>query len=351
MDNTAFLDLYSDSLISSFGATTATGLATLLGGRISHDRITRFLAGPPCTAADLWYRVKPYVRQIQSDDGVLIVDDSIAEKPYTDENDSICWHDDHTTGHTVKGINFMTALYQSQGVSLPVGFALIAKTEHSIDKKDGKAKRRSPLSKNEQYCDLLRQAVTNRIPFRYVLHDVWYASAETMRFVKHDLKKDVIMPIKTNRKIARSLPDKQRGASVAVEALALEAGTVPVVYLEGVDFPLLLAKHVFTNEDGSTGVCYLVTSDLTLTYEQITTIYRTRWNVEPSHKSLKQHASLEKSPTHTVVTQTNHVFAALWAYVKLEMLRVSSGLNHFALKTKLYVNALHMAFSTLQELQ
>lgn len=351
MDNTAFLDLYSDYLISSFGATTATGLATLLGGSISHDSITRFLAGPQRTAADLWYLVKPYVRHIQSEDGVLIVDDSIGEKPYTDENDIICWHYDHTTGHTVKGINFITALYHSQGVSLPVGFALIAKTEHYLDKKDGKAKRRSPISKNEHYGDLLRQAVTNRIPFRYVLNDVWYASAANMQCIKHTLKKDFIMPIKANRKVTLSLADKHQGRYVRVDTLDRDPMTCWEVYVEGVDFPLLLVTQVFVNEDGSTGHLYLVTSDTTLTYEGITTIYRTRWNVEPYHKSLKQNASLEKSPTHTVVTQTNHFFAALWAYVKLEMLRVSTGLNHFALKTKLYVNALHMAFSTLQELQ
>jgi hypothetical protein len=67
-----------------------------------------------------------------------IVDDSISEKPYTDENAIICWHYDHAHQRTVKGINFLTALYHSQGVSLPVGFALVAKTEHHIDKKDGK---------------------------------------------------------------------------------------------------------------------------------------------------------------------------------------------------------------------
>lgn len=55
---------------------------------------------------------------------------------------------------TVKGINFLTSLYHSQGVSLPVGFVLIAKTEHYIDKKDGKAKRRSPINKNEHYRTL-----------------------------------------------------------------------------------------------------------------------------------------------------------------------------------------------------
>jgi hypothetical protein len=43
--------------------------------------------------------------------------------------------------------------------------------------------------------------------------------------------------------------------------------------------------------------------------------------VEPYHKSLKQNASLEKSPTQTVTSQTNHFFAAVCGFIKLEMLK------------------------------
>ncbi len=57
MDN--LLDLYSDYLLSSFGQTTATGLATLMKGQISHDQITRMLAHKPYGSADLWKIVKP----------------------------------------------------------------------------------------------------------------------------------------------------------------------------------------------------------------------------------------------------------------------------------------------------
>jgi hypothetical protein len=345
------LDLYSDYLISSFGLTTATGLAHLLKGGISHDQVTRFLSSKPHTSADLWKIAKPFVRRIQSEQAVMIVDDSISEKPYTDENDIVCWHYDHSHQRTVKGINFLTSLYHSQGVSLPVGFALVAKTEHYIDKKDGKEKRRSPVSKNEHYRTLLEQAVKNQIPFRYVLNDVWYSSAENMMFLERTLGKDFVMPIKSNRKVALSQSDKQQGRYVQVETLAFEANVPVMVYLEGVDFPLRLVKQVFVNEDGSTGILYLVTSDTTLSYDDITTIYQRRWNVEPYHKSLKQNASLEKSPTQTVTTQTNHFFAALCAFIKLEMLKGTTKLNHFALKTKLYVNALQVAFSTLRELQ
>jgi hypothetical protein len=161
MTDNELLDIYSDYLISAFGLTTATGLAAVLHGQISHDRIQRFLAGKPRTSADLWRVVKPHVRAIQRDDGVLILDDSIAEKPYTDENDIVCWQYDHAKVRTVKGINFLTALYHVRDVSLPVGVTLIAKTEHYIDKKDGKPKRRSPISKNEYYRTMIQQAVTN----------------------------------------------------------------------------------------------------------------------------------------------------------------------------------------------
>jgi hypothetical protein len=349
MDN--LLDLYSDYLLSSFGQTTATGLATLMKGQVSHDQITRLLARKPYESADLWKIVKPYVRQMQSDDGVMIVDDSIAEKPYTDENDIICWHWDHAHHRAVKGINFVSLLYHSQAVSLPVGFALIAKTEHYVDPKDGKEKRRSPTSKNEHYRTLLEQVVKNQIPFRYVLNDVWYASAENMMFVKHTLHKEFVMPLKSNRKVALSLDDKRQGRYVQVETLELKPNATSIVHLEGVDFPVLLVKQVFVNEDDSTGILYLVSSETTLSYEAITTIYQKRWNVEPYHKSLKQNASLEKSPTQTVASQTNHFFAALCAFIKLEMLKSTNKMNHFALKTKLYVNALQVAFSTLRELQ
>jgi hypothetical protein len=351
MNNKELLDIYSDYLISAFGQTTGTGLAGLLDGSVSHDQIQRLLSKEQFSAADLWQIVKPYVRQIEQEDGVIIIDDSIAEKPYTDENEIICWHYNHSQDRSVKGINFVTCLYHASGYSLPVGFSIVAKTETYIDKKDGKQKRRSPISKNEYYRELLSNAKRNQIPFKYVLSDVWYSAAENMMFIKHDLDKDFIMPLKANRKVALSEYAKRNGQWARLDQLTLEANTPLEIYLESVDFPLLLVKQIFANEDGGTGIQYLVSSDTSLSADMMTTIYRKRWNVEPYHKSLKQNASLEKSPTQTVTTQSNHLFAALCAYIKLEWLRKATKLNHFALKTKLYIAALHSAFDTLRHFQ
>jgi hypothetical protein len=351
----ALLDLYTDYLLSSFRSTPATGLATLLNGAVSHDQITRFLSVETRTSADLWRLVKPLVRQVEEPSGVLILDDSIEEKPYTDLSDLICSHWDHSKSRYVRGINFLTALYQVQSGeqewSLPVAFDLVTKTETVIDPKTGKEKKKSATTKNERYRDLLRACVKNDLAFTYVLNDVWFASVENMRCVKQELKKEFIMPLKSNRKVALSKADQAQGRYVTVDTLGGDENTVREIFLEGIDFPLALIRQVFTNEDGSQGVLYLVSSDTRLSYEQIATIYQKRWKVEEYHHSLKQNASLAKSPTKTPTTQTNHFFASLYAYVKLETLKQSTALNHFALKSKLYVSALQSAFQELQRLQ
>jgi hypothetical protein len=347
----SLLDLYTDYLISSFGQVTATGLSQLLGGKVSHDQVTRFLSSPAKTSADLWRVVKPFIRQVECDDAVLVIDDSIEEKPYTDENDLICWHYDHSHERNVKGINFLTALYCPGDLALPVAFDLVTKTESYVDHKTGKPKRRSAVTKNARYRLLLQRCAQNQLRFQYVLNDVWYAAAENMIFIVESLKKHFAMPLKQNRKVALSPADKQAGKYEAVKRLELPEGTTRQVWLEGVTFALVLAKQVFTNADGTSGVLYLVTSEQTLTYEQLTSLYQRRWRVEVYHKALKQNAALEKSPTRTETTQRNHLFASLCAYVKLEGLKMKTGLNQFALKSKIYMSAVQAAYATLGKLK
>ena len=70
--------------------------------------------------------------------------------------------------------------------------------------------------------------------------------------------------MKINRKVALSKADKQQGRYVRVDTLDLEAQATREIYLEGVDFPLVLLKQVFTNEDGSIGIRSLVSRDTPL---------------------------------------------------------------------------------------
>ena len=202
------LDIYSDYLLASFSYTTATGLSRLMNDEISHDQVSRFLSSEMRTSKDLWHLVKPYQRKIQSSSGVLIIDDSIEEKPFTDENEIICWHWDHSKGRSVKGINFISTMYQNGGVSLPIDFRLVEKTEKYIDKKTGREKRRSKVSKNELAREMIKQVIKNQVEFQFILFDVWFGSKENLVFIKQEMKRDFICPLKRNRKVALSFKDR-----------------------------------------------------------------------------------------------------------------------------------------------
>ena len=122
-------------------------------------------------------------------------------------------------------------------------------------------------------------------------------------------------------------------------------------YLKGLTFPVKLARQIFTNKDGSSGILYLVCSQLAVEWDEITTTYQKRWKVEVFHKSLKSNAAFAKSPAHTAKTQANHLFASIVAVFKMECLTISKHLNHFALRAKLYAKAIRGAFDELQVLR
>ncbi|MEL6629376.1 MAG: IS701 family transposase, partial [Bacteroidota bacterium] len=119
----------------------------------------------------------------------------------------------------------------------------------------------------------------------------------------------------------------------------LEAGKVLKVYLRSIAQAVLVTKQVFTNKDGSQGILYLMATDLTMNYDQITMIYKKRWKIEEYHKSLKQHTALAGSPTKVIETQANHFYAAIMAYIKLEQLRLKTGSGHFRIKAILALTA------------
>jgi hypothetical protein len=116
------------------------------------------------------------------------------------------------------------------------------------------------------------------------------------------------------------------------------------VWIKDLAIEVLLCKFVFTNKDGSTGEMHLVSKNLTVSADDFQTLYKKRWGLEEYHKSLKQNASLAKPPTRTVITQSNHLFASLLAYIKLEKLKFVHKLNHFAWKSKIYFRSLKYAW-------
>jgi hypothetical protein len=299
------LEIYSGYLLYSTEQTTATGLSKILDGEFSHDKITRFLSSEYFDEKTLWKKIKRLVRACEEENACLIFGDTTIEKPYMDENDIVCRHYDHSEGRTTKGINLLSAFYNSEkaghNLRLPAGFRIIAKTEEYTDEKSGERKRRSPVTKNGMAQEMIKQQMQNQVKFKYILADSWYSSAENMRFIAKR-EKVFIFELKENRLVTGSERNRNIGAFERPGHIILPEEKPVKVWIEDLEFPVLLFEQVFTNRDGTHGQRFLATNDLTLSAEQFMALYKKRRGVEEYHKSLKQNASIGSTPAHTART-------------------------------------------------
>ena len=345
MDVENLLSVYQEVLMASTCQITSTGLSAMTGNAISHDKFTRLLSSGSVNEKHVWKEAKIICHELRDDEAVFIVDDSIQAKPYTDESELICWHYDHVSGKNVKGVCFLTGLYYGDGVSVPSGVEFVTKPIKTVNK-NGRQVRKARESKNTLFRKIVDYGFNN-LDFKYVLADSWFGNSQNMQFI--DQKDGLfVFALKSNRKVALSLEDKQNGRYTSIKSMRLE-GRSQVVYFEQLDFPVVITCQVFKNGD-DTAALYLASNDLSLNSEQMATIYQKRWKVEEYHKSVKSNTCFAKSPTRTVTTQKSHFIASIGAFNRFELLKMRKNKNHFALKRYINVMAMRKATKEVQKL-
>jgi len=157
--------------------------------------------------------------------------------------------------------------------------------------------------------------------------------------------------MKSNRVVALTDYARRSKDFIKLSDLDIADGESLKIWLKDMNFPVLLTKRIFINENGTKGILYLVTNDLEIDSDQLYHDYQKRWQIEVYHKSIKQNTSLSASPTKVEKTQRNHIFCSLVAFCKLEMLKIKTSLNHFALKYKLLVRSNDIALKQLYEIR
>ena len=344
------LDIYSDLLFANSSYATATSFSDALDGKISHDKFSHFLRHDDYDAITLWKTIKTKIKTVDNKEkAVLCFDDSIIEKPHTKENSINCWHYSHTRGWIIKGINLLSSLAVYPNARIPFSYKIIKKCIEYSDLKTKKIKRRASTSKNELMREIFKISLKN-IDFNYVLADSWFCCRETLKLI-HESNKKFIFGIKSNRIVYKTISDKEKGNEMKLSELDLKEGHIVPVFLNSLDFQVRVMKKVFTNENGHQGTLYLVTNDAHLNAIKLYNTYQKRWAIEEYHKSLKHNVSIGQSPTKTVRTQSNHIFASIYAYANLEALKLKTNMNHFALKRKIYIQSLKAARKEIEKLK
>lgn len=340
MKNSHILETYTDLLIANSSYAACTRFSDATGNIVSHDKFTRLLSKNDFGPKDLWKLSKEHIKEASKNESCsLIIDDTIIEKPYTKENSINCWHYSHAKGRCVKGMQLLTALCGFEHAVVPFSYEVINKTVQYCELETRKVKRKSPVSKNELARSLIQRAIENNLNFNYVMADNWFCCKETLDFI-HKKNKKFIFGIKSNRNIYNSMEDREKNLGVKLRKLNLNEGDTVPVFLNSLDFPVSLIKKVFTNENGTQGTLYLVTNDLTLKADDIYSTYQKRWKIEVYHKSIKNNASIAKAPAKVIKTQKNHLFCALYAFVKLESIKLKTERNHFNLKRSIHIMSL-----------
>lgn len=298
---------YIDFLVASPRAASGTEAARTQPARPNppaHDAYTRLLHRLEPDAAALWAEAAPLVERRG---GVLVLDDSVLDKPYAKRMDLVArqWSGKHK--RVVRGIGLVTLLWSDGEALIPCDYRLYDKEgDH--------------LTKNDHARDLLAVAKGRGFAPEMVLFDSWYASLANLKAVRaHGWHWTT--QLKANR-----LVDPDGAGNRRLDGCAIaEAGTR--VHLQGYGW-IVVFRLVST--DGDTE--YWATSDLAMTELLRQKYSELAWGIEVYHRGLKQFCGVERAQVRAARAQRNHITCALRAFLRLEQHRLVTGLSWWAAK-------------------
>jgi Transposase DDE domain len=309
--------MYIAYLLSEPSYTSCVRLSTIMGN-LSHDSINRFLEREDYTPQDLFNSVKD---ELNLEGGVLSIDDSVLDKPYSDPKKAILieyfWSGKHK--RTVKGINLITLYYtDDEERCMPVNYRI-------YDKREGK-------TKNDYFREMLLEGLAWGIRPNWVTGDAWYASLENLKFLRKQ-KLNFLFGIDNNRLISQ-----EKGSYCQVQTLEDWPATGRTVYLkEYGNVKVFRQEYKKVYRYYIMGVAELDRLD-GLQESDFLQTHAKHWNIERFHRAIKQVCNIERFQVRNYQSMMNHFFCAMSAFVQLELLRLKRVIeNWYQIQRELFV--------------
>lgn len=265
---------------------------------------------------------------------VLIIDDSIFERCRSKKVELLTKVYDHAKHAYKFGFRMLTLGWSDGTTFLPVNSILLSSENKKnrineaklIDKRTIGYKRRtlSMQKGTTAMLELLKTAKSSAIPAKYVLFDSWFSFPSTLHAVK-EIGYDVIGMVKKTPKMffryngedmslisIYNRNKKRRGRSKYLLSVTID------VIKDGAVIP---AKVVYVrNRNNRKEYLCLISTDTTLSEEEIIRIYGKRWDIEVFFKICKSYLNLSKEcrsmsydamTAHTAVVFTRYMMLSL----------------------------------------
>jgi hypothetical protein len=257
----------------------------------AHDAFTRLLQRLEPDAEMLWEEAKP---QIDLQSGILVLDDSTLEKPYSEFNALVYRHWSGKRKEVVGGINLITLLWTDGIRVVPVDYRVFDKDT------DGK-------TKNDHFQDMLLKAFERGFNPQLVCFDSWYSSVDNLKLIRA-LGWHFLTRLKSNRQIRVS-----GGSLQAVSEAGLCGGDGTLLWLKG--FGEVKVFRVRVTDDASE---YWATSLERMTEPERETQAKSAWRIEMYHRALKQQCLIERAQCRRLRPVLNHIGLCIRAFVRIE---------------------------------
>jgi len=241
---------------------------------------------------------------------VLIADDTLYRRNRSKHVELLSRVFDHTDGRYYRGFRMLT-LGWSDGISfLPVSCALLASSKEKnrlvplrtdIDRRTNGAKRRRECIRKatEVLVEMVAEAMANGIQSSHLLFDSWFAYPATMRKLLACGMHSLCM-LKVTERIFYRYQGEDLHLAAIYRKIRKRCGRAKILASvmvgigedeQGVPIP---AKIVFVRDRRAKKWLALLSTDVTLTDEDIVKTYKRRWDIEVFFKMAKSFLNLAK---------------------------------------------------------
>ena len=307
------------------------------------DTVYRFLNRPSVRWEELIpslaSQVIPEVAKLTSQDrmSALIIDDTPYYRNRSKKVELLSRCKDHAENRYYKGFTLLNMGWSDGVTFIPVDFRLVASGKDSNilegshiaeDNRTLATRRRknARTEKPELVLQMLKRAKGTPAQTQHVLFDSWFCSPKSILDIKQ-LGYDVVARLKDHENYRYLYGGKILSAREIYRANKKRPGKAKCLLSVNVqvrhkDYDHMVdAKIVYVRDrNNSKKWIAIISTDTTLTDEEIITLYAKRWDIEPFHKVIKSNLRLCKEfqlrsfdgiTAHTAIVLARYIFLSL----------------------------------------